>query len=133
MNIKDINSVTPILSDEHIDQLAIEPAVIDPAQLDLPLEDTAEASDPVVDGIPMTEWFPPEVKPEHIGVYKTKIMRPAGHGDNHVEVGYSHWNGTAWGPQFDTAKEAEAAVGSATFPIEYHWRGLAAEHDEHKL
>lgn len=133
----------PIDTTSPTDDLSLVPASPDAApadglQAELPLDEPpttkATPTDEVtVDGIPPTDWFPPEIQPAHIGVYKTKILRPAGHGDHEIEIGYSYWDGKNWGPQFDTPKGAEVAAGSASFPCEYHWRGIAAEHPEHQL
>ena len=133
----------PIDTTSPTDDLSLVPVSPDAApadglQAELPLDEPvateATPTDEVtVDGIQPTDWFPPEIQPAHIGVYKTKILRPAGHGDHEIEIGYSYWDGKNWGPQFDTPKGAEVAAGSASFPCEYHWRGIAAEHPEHQL
>lgn len=113
-----------------------------PDQAVLPLVDDnpappappAMSLEPIIDGIPLTDWFEPSVNPSHVGVYKTQTRTPAAHGDDDIQNGFSYWNGTAWGPQFDTAREAEASGDSASFPSDnYHWRGLTAEHEEHQL
>lgn len=89
--------------------------------------------EPVIDGIPLTDWQTPDVKPMAIGVYKTQYQVKDKHGDAKIEIGYSKWDGTNWGPQFDTPEAAEGSGETAVFPAPDLYRGLAAEHPEHQL
>jgi len=87
----------------------------------------------VVDGIPLTEWQDVDVRPQAVGVYKTQYVTYDEHGDAQVVMGYSHWNGKTWGPQFDTPAAAEGGGQSADFPAPQLYRGLTSEHPEHQL
>lgn len=66
----------------------------------------------------LTKWFPPEVKPVHVGVYQTDF-EPLG-----KDIEYSHWNGVRWGPQWDCIERAACANGTQGIQNK-HWRGLS--------
>lgn len=94
---------------------------------------TEPATDPMVDGIPLSGWLSPELRPKAVGVYKTQYQVIDEHGDAKVEIGYSKWNGESWGPQFDTAEAAEGSGDAANFPAPNFYRGLVSEHPAHQL
>lgn len=63
----------------------------------------------------LTEWFPADVNPVHVGVYQT---RRAG------RYGFSYWIGDAWGPR--CAYVATAVLFFSEFGYQdKEWRGLA--------
>jgi len=69
----------------------------------------------------LTDWFAPEIKPVHVGVYPTSF-------ENAVNVhrhGYSHWNGRSWGNQYETPDRAlrRGELGAQN----KRWRGLATK------
>ena len=66
----------------------------------------------------LTPEYPPEVKPERVGVYKTRI-------EGCSEWGYSVWNGLQWSCEEDTPERAATAVGRAS--QKKHWQGLAED------
>jgi hypothetical protein len=62
----------------------------------------------------LTPWFPPEVKPVYVGVYRTKFFA------NYS--GYSYWNGSAWSFEWDSVEEvSRMEIGNQ----DKSWRGLA--------
>lgn len=68
----------------------------------------------------LTPWFPPEVKPVHIGVYET--AEP-----NLDSECFQHWNGSFWGLCSSSARYAATngqANGFSGFQ-QTMWRGLA--------
>jgi hypothetical protein len=67
----------------------------------------------------LTEWFPPEIKPVHIGVYQCNPFAP------HT---YRNWDGKNWGVSQHTAEQA-SFVGylHAQYQDKIEWRGLAEE------
>ena len=71
----------------------------------------------------LTPWFPPGIKPVHIGVYPVKYKVSAG-GMEHS--GYAYWTGKEWTNSSNTVGHAyiykdwtEGAVQQKS------WRGLA--------
>lgn len=65
----------------------------------------------------VTEWYPADVKPVHVGVYETDL------GPAFEPLGFSYWNGEYWGNQYprpDRAKEMSRAMGAQ----DKLWRGL---------
>ena len=63
----------------------------------------------------LTEWFPADVKPARVGVYKTKFT---------ALEGYSYWNGCEWTNQVDAKTRVRTAWTEGACQ-EKHWRGLA--------
>lgn len=64
----------------------------------------------------LTEWFPADVKPKHLGVYERKDACWR----------YACWTGCAWGPGADTIEEAYAdAMSDPSIYQDVCWRGLA--------
>lgn len=70
----------------------------------------------------LTGWFPYEIKPEHIGVYRTRFRSLYGG----WKSGYSHWNGSRFGIQWNTKESATWSSSVAGFHCK-QWRGLAEE------
>lgn len=61
----------------------------------------------------LTEWFPPYIKPVHVGVYEVCSLG----------VWRSHWDGSKWGPVY---LEIGGGVRFHYHTIQNHtWRGLA--------
>lgn len=67
----------------------------------------------------MTDWFPPDIKPVHSGVYQTEFA--AGRGD----LGYSRWDGVHWRYQY--LSKAIAAGSEGIGSQNKRWRGLATK------
>lgn len=71
----------------------------------------------------LTPWFPPEIKPVHIGVYQRKGLNG--------EVYFNRWNGRFWlqgwnvkcGNSFIEANKSQ----SQSFLPDRKWRGLAEQ------
>jgi hypothetical protein len=66
----------------------------------------------------VTEWFPGDVQPEHIGVYETLIAS---------DRGFQYWTGVHWGR---TSNDPERAAQMALTPSYFqqpHWRGLTSD------
>lgn len=72
----------------------------------------------------LTPWFPPDVKPAHVGSYQTEDD-PSVLG--HFNHGYQWWDGKAWG-LFELTHHAAATSGHtrSSFQDNY-WRGLAVK------
>lgn len=66
----------------------------------------------------LTDWFPPEVKPVHVGVYKTN-----------ASVGtYQKWNGKYWCAFCATVDRAAHCENSNKSLVQHvRWRGLAVK------
>jgi hypothetical protein len=69
----------------------------------------------------LTPWFPPEVKPVHVGEYET---------DEFFAVGFARrwWNGSEWSVFYrdsDTAAEKHVWRKSVTGVSDIRWRGLS--------
>lgn len=72
----------------------------------------------------LTPWFPPTVKPVHIGCYQTEDSAACLRNGMH---GYQYWTGARWGRFEITKTGAEASKSSdSTFQVNY-WRGLAVK------
>ena len=67
----------------------------------------------------MTDWFPPDVKPVHVGVYEIKLS------EYNFEV-YSYWDGSRWCFACINVDDAFSLKHRETklFQKRY-WRGLA--------
>lgn len=66
----------------------------------------------------LTEIFPPEIKPVHVGVYPTFFD------DDDAQI-YNHWNGEYWGMADYTVDGAEAGASFPSITQDVSWRGLA--------
>lgn len=66
-------------------------------------------------GTEMTDWFPAEVKPVHVGVYETNM----GLGN-----GFSHWDGKAWGAEYLRLDDALLWSPLDVGRQQKKWRGL---------
>lgn len=65
----------------------------------------------------LTPWFPANVKPAHVGVYKTDA--------DSIFDSYQYWNGLRWS---DHAHSIKRAYSNNWVPSPYQnvkWRGLA--------
>lgn len=75
----------------------------------------------------LTPWFPPNVKPVHIGVYLTKIYTD----DDPIKgevcgEGFSYWSGHAWSDTGQSIEEAAARAKKFVPGFQNKpWRGLA--------
>jgi len=78
-----------------------------------------------VGGPKLTDWFMPEVKPVHVGVYQTCESEIwARTWANH---GYQYWDGKHWG-MCNTNPEMAAAEARHHSPHQVnYWRGLAEQ------
>lgn len=65
----------------------------------------------------VTPWFPPSIKPVHIGAYKT----------NNGRLGFSYWNGLAWGVQSSSPLTAHIYKTTRGATQDKQWRGLAVK------
>lgn len=71
-----------------------------------------------------TEWFPPNIKPTHVGIYQ---VQKVGWGKS-VSLGdvmYSHWNGKRWSPQQFLISDIERRKRWKANFQNKTWRGLA--------
>lgn len=64
----------------------------------------------------LTEWFPPEIKPVHKGVYERAMC---GRGTR-----YSFWDGVCWGGWSDKVRWAWGQRGIPSVVQDAPWRGL---------
>jgi hypothetical protein len=63
-----------------------------------------------------TPWFPPEIKPVHVGVYQV-----------FNDFTYAYWGGKRWGYVELSVKQAVASKNTK-FASQYKtWRGLTTE------
>ena len=60
----------------------------------------------------LTDWFPPEIKPVHVGVYQTDFC------------GYAHWNGKKWGYGRLSPLDAKTCAVYRSAIQNKSWRGL---------
>lgn len=63
----------------------------------------------------LTPWFPPEVKPVRVGVYRVAYGR------------YAMWNGSKWGYAHSTIEYASAYPFYDCAWPDKQWRGLASK------
>jgi hypothetical protein len=72
-----------------------------------------------------TEWYPPEIKPVHVGVYEAfmKVIEDR-FGSYCFESGFAYWNGKSWGAMHTTAAEASKLIPWTTGAQRKAWRGL---------
>ncbi|MBU9340660.1 hypothetical protein FOC27_09245 [Burkholderia multivorans] len=72
----------------------------------------------------LTEWFDPDTKPVHRGVYPTELIICG-----LVKRGFSYWNGKEWSHVRTTAQEAERFAKRFYAGIQWkYWRGLKEKH-----
>lgn len=65
-----------------------------------------------------SQWFPPRVKPVHVGVYQTWFVSP-------MDGGFSKWDGKKWLSEMGTVARADKddEIGNQ----KKYWRGLAVK------
>lgn len=68
----------------------------------------------------LTPEYPPEVKPERAGVYKTWIASIG-------TSGYSLWSGYAWGCEYPSVGLAAGSPDFRNAKQNKHWQGLAED------
>lgn len=69
----------------------------------------------------VTQWFAPDIKPKHVGVYQTAD----GHALNDIHHIYQYWNGKQWGVcELDPQSAERDKHIFSVFQVNY-WRGLA--------
>lgn len=74
----------------------------------------------------LTDWFPPDVKPVHIGIYRTRMFTHYTDGvPQYGNEGLSHWDGARWGntARYDTPIPYEELSGADQNKM---WRGIAS-------
>ncbi len=70
----------------------------------------------------VTEWFPVNVKPVHVGVYETILL--SGQGE-FLRQGYSLWDGNKWK---DTNNDVLSASKNSSIGVQRKkWRGLSSK------
>ena len=70
----------------------------------------------------MTNWFPPYIKPVHIGVYEIKFSNvPLG-----KRLMYARWNGKEWS-NFAYKKNDDCMNDCFGAVQKKHWRGFTEE------
>lgn len=65
----------------------------------------------------LTEWFPPNIKPVHIGIYNTSIP-------GNTDQFYSYWNGELWSGGYFKFAEAEKYNKMIGMTQYKQWRGV---------
>ena len=65
----------------------------------------------------LTQWFPGDVKPVHIGVYERRLKFK-------TYVYYSRWNGERWQWLHWTVEDAAASAGAPSVYQNLPWRGV---------
>ncbi len=65
----------------------------------------------------LTQWFPGDVKPVHVGVYERRLKFRAG-------VYYSQWDGEKWLRLHWTVEGAAALAGALSVYQSLPWRGV---------
>jgi hypothetical protein len=71
-----------------------------------------------------TPWFPPEIKPVHVGVYPIKMPYTLGEG-------FAYWSGVHWG-NYQRSPELAQTYGDGNDLCTTQnkvWRGLAEKPD----
>jgi hypothetical protein len=69
----------------------------------------------------LTKWFPPNVKPVHVGVYEVDMSQI----NPKFDAVFQHWNGAFFGHASTTAAAAFSWRNEISVEQEFHWRGLA--------
>jgi hypothetical protein len=67
----------------------------------------------------LTPWFPPDVKPAHVGVYQCRGLP--------TTQKFQHWNGYFWGGWAADKKAAERNGYVPSMREQPEWRGLAVK------
>lgn len=83
----------------------------------------------------ITVFFPPEQHPAMVGVYVTQqddSIIDAEADEGSTTVGFSHWDGAHWGPQFQTPESASDNHGAAKWP-DKRWAALVEEHPDNQI
>ncbi|WP_334021343.1 hypothetical protein [Burkholderia orbicola] len=76
----------------------------------------------------LTEWFPPEVKPIHVGVYQACMeVFTDRFGTSHIEYGFAKWDGQRWGAMHTDIKSAAELIPWHAASQSKSWRGLNKE------
>ena len=65
----------------------------------------------------LTQWFPGDVKPVHVGVYERRLKFKTG-------VYYSQWDGEKWLRLHLTVEDAAASAGALSVYQNLPWRGV---------
>lgn len=79
----------------------------------------AAGTSPKADSTSRTPWFPPDVQPEHRGVYERNLET--------IGVRYAYWNGRYWGGFATILEHALNNRFSETGHPIAPWRGLAVK------
>ncbi len=74
----------------------------------------------------LTPWFPPHIKPVHVGVYETASATAEGNPLDGSE-GFQRWDGRVWGGFKASACEAYVEDGYVSKFQNNCWRGLAEQ------
>jgi hypothetical protein len=75
----------------------------------------------------LTEWFPPTVKPAHIGVYQTLTKSELKAGPPFPEW-YQYWDGSSWGSSAPFVGEAALRGYRVSSVLQYvYFRGVIKE------
>jgi len=85
--------------------------------------------------LPITVFFPPEVRPARVGVYVTNQddnLIDSEAQDGMITIGFSHWDGENWGPQFQSIESASANHGAAKWAPK-PWAALITEHPDNQI
>jgi len=75
----------------------------------------------------LTPWFPPTVKPPHVGVYEVILLVGSRDFDQVRPDGFAYWNGRSWGWNSDTADFAATSGNVKGSCQAKKWRGLAVK------
>jgi len=74
----------------------------------------------------VTPWFPPEIKPVHVGIYHRQLAHTSRNGDLVV---FAYWDGTHWLiPSADPGVASDPwrpRVIDQSYLFALPWRGLA--------
>ena len=71
----------------------------------------------------MTDWFPPHIKPVHIGVYEIKYTSKVAYGSNM----YATWNGEKWSSGSYNLCDKYHQLFNAN--QDKHWRGFTEKQE----
>lgn len=63
----------------------------------------------------VTEWFPPSIKPVHIGCYQTRF-------NQQDFVSFNYWNGHCW--LITTSEQTKPTHNTPSVVQDIQWRGL---------
>ncbi|WP_321853144.1 hypothetical protein [Burkholderia cenocepacia] len=77
----------------------------------------------------LTEWFPPHIKPIHVGVYSACMEVVTDRfGTSHLEYGFARWDGHRWGAMCSDIRSAEELLRRHAASQAKSWRGLKEKH-----